>query len=239
MQRGDFIIEHDDLILITGATGFIGPRLLQSLLDRGFRNIRCLARFSSNVARLETIAGRHGKGARIAVVKGNLLSREDCAAATKDVALIFHLAAGGSDKSFPDAFLNSVVTTRNLLEAALQHKCLKRFVNIGSLAVYANTRNPRRRLLDEACPVEFIPSFGATPIVSQRSGRTNSWRNMAEDLSFHTSLSGQVLSTVLIKRASLPGWGSALLARFCIWVVRTPYRSHTLITARMPSYSLG
>ncbi len=159
MQRGDFIIEHDDLILITGATGFIGPRLLQSLLDRGFRNIRCLARFSSNVARLETIAGRHGKGARIAVVKGNLLSREDCAAATKDVALIFHLAAGGSDKSFPDAFLNSVVTTRNLLEAALQHKCLRRFVNIGSLAVYANTRNPRRRLLDEACPVEMHPEL--------------------------------------------------------------------------------
>jgi len=159
MQRGDFIIEHDDPILVTGATGFIGPRLVQSLLDRGFRNVRCLARFSSNVARLETIAGHHGKGARIAIVKGNLLSREDCAAATKDVALIFHLAAGGSEKSFPDAFLNSVVTTRNLLEAALQHKCLRRFVNIGSLAVYANTRNPRRRLLDEACPVEMHPEL--------------------------------------------------------------------------------
>ena len=158
MQHRDFIIQQDDPILITGATGFIGSRLLKTLLDRGFRNVRCFARFSSNLTQLETIASRHGKEPRIAVVKGNLLSREDCAAATKDVAVIFHLAAGGGDRSFPDAFLNSVVTTRNLLEAALRHKCLRRFVNIGSLAVYSNSRSSPR-LLDEACPVEVHPEL--------------------------------------------------------------------------------
>ena len=57
------------------------------------------------------------------LMKGNLLSSEDCAAATKDVAVIFHLAAGTGEKSFPDAFMNSVVTTRNLLEASLRHGC--------------------------------------------------------------------------------------------------------------------
>ena len=70
------------------------------------------------------------------MVKGNLLSREDCIAATKDVAVIFHLAAGTGEKSFPDAYMNSVVTTRNLLEASLRHQCLRRFVNISSFAVY-------------------------------------------------------------------------------------------------------
>jgi nucleoside-diphosphate-sugar epimerase len=93
------------------------------------------------------------------VFKGNLLSREDCANATRDVKVIFHLATGGSDKSFPDAFMNSVVTTRNLLEASLQHKSLKRFVNISSFAVYANTEKRRGRLLDEACPVEARPEL--------------------------------------------------------------------------------
>ena len=66
-------------------------------------------------------------------MKGNLLSSEDCAAATKDVAVIFHLAAGTGEKSFPDAFMNSVVTTRNLLEASLaawmpSSNCQRKFV---------------------------------------------------------------------------------------------------------------
>jgi nucleoside-diphosphate-sugar epimerase len=158
MERDTFIISPDDPILVTGATGFIGPRLVESLLDRGFRNVRCFARPSSEVARLEAVASRR-EWARIEVVKGNLLSREDCAAATKDVALIFHLAAGGSEKSFPDVFMNSVVTTRNLLEACLGHTCLRRFVNISSFTVYTNTQKPRWRLLDESCPVEKRPEF--------------------------------------------------------------------------------
>jgi nucleoside-diphosphate-sugar epimerase len=87
------------------------------------------------------------------------MSREDCATATKDVAVIFHLAAGSGEKSFPDAFANSVLTTRNLLEASLGHTCLRRFVNISSFAVYTNTQKPRWRLLDESCPVERHPEL--------------------------------------------------------------------------------
>src|SRR5213078_3420280 len=97
--------------------------------------------------------------ARIEVFKGNLLSPEDCAAATKDVAVIFHLAAGRGEKSFADSFMNSVVTTRNLLDAARIHGCLRRFVSISSFAVYSNTRKARRRLLDESCPVERQPEL--------------------------------------------------------------------------------
>src|SRR5438445_4589884 len=158
MERDDFIIGPDDSILITGATGFIGSRLVESLLDRGFRNLRCFARPSSEVARVEAIAGRRG-GARVEVIKGNLLSREDCVTATKDVAVIFHLAAGRGEKSFPEAFMNSVITTRNLLEASLRETCLRRFVNISSFAVYSNTQKPRWRLLDESCPVETRPEL--------------------------------------------------------------------------------
>jgi len=159
MERDAFIIGPDDPILITGAAGFIGSRLVESVLEHGFRHVVCFARPSSEMAKLETIAERYGAKARIVIFKGNLLSREDCIAATRDVAVIFHLAAGGSEKSFPDAFMNSVVTTRNLLEASLRHKCLRRFVNVSSLAVYSNMQKARRRLLDEASSVETHPEL--------------------------------------------------------------------------------
>jgi nucleoside-diphosphate-sugar epimerase len=154
MNRGEFIIGPDAPILITGATGFIGQRVVGGLLECGFRNLICFARPSSGVAGLESAAKRRYDGARITVVKGNLLSREDCEAASKDAALIFHLAAGTGEKSFPDAFMNSVVTTRNLLDASLQHARLRRFVLVSSFSVYTNCRKPHWRRLDESCPIE-------------------------------------------------------------------------------------
>jgi len=153
------IIGSDDLILVTGSTGFIGSRLVPILLDQGFRNLRCFVRPSSDVAKVEALLGYRRSGARVELVKGNLLSRDDCNAATKDVAVVYHLAAGTGEKSFPDAFMNSVITTRNLLEACLQQQCLRRFVSISSFSVYTNIQKPRRRLLDESCPIEQHPEL--------------------------------------------------------------------------------
>lgn len=142
------IAGFDDSILVTGANGFIGERLVIRLLELGFRRVRCLSRQAIDGNRFA------GHGARVEVVQGNLLSREDCAAAAQDAAVVFHLAAGRGEKSYPDAFLNSVVTTRNLLDATVAHGALRRFVNVSSFAVYSNVGNPRRRVLDESCPVE-------------------------------------------------------------------------------------
>jgi nucleoside-diphosphate-sugar epimerase len=162
-EHESFVIGQDDPILITGASGFIGSRLVETVLDLGFRNLFCFVRPSSKVAHLEAIANRRGNAAKIVIVRGNLQSRDDCIAATRDVAVIFHLARSRGEKSFPDAFMNSVVTTRNLLEASMRHKSLKRFVNVSSFAVYANTKKPHWRLLDETCPVETRPELRGDP----------------------------------------------------------------------------
>jgi nucleoside-diphosphate-sugar epimerase len=149
MKPDAFIIGSDDPILVTGATGFMGPALVDSLLRHGFRNVRALARPSSNVERLAAAAPRCGEQTRMEVIRGNLLSPADCRSAVQDVAVIFHLATGG-DKSYPDAFMNSVVTTRNLLEACRQQSSLRRFVNVSSFAVYTNAEGER---LDEESSV--------------------------------------------------------------------------------------
>jgi nucleoside-diphosphate-sugar epimerase len=45
------------------------------------------------------------------------------------------------------------------MEACLQHKCLKRIVNVSSFAVYTNTCKKQARVLDETCPVESRPEL--------------------------------------------------------------------------------
>jgi nucleoside-diphosphate-sugar epimerase len=148
------IIGAEDRVLVTGSTGFLGARVVASLVDHGFPNVRCFARPSSSLVRVEQAVPRRQGTDGIDVMRGDLLSREDCERATKDVAVIYHLAAGTGEKSFPEAFRNSVVATRNLLDAAVQQGCLRRFVNVSSFVVYANRDKARWRLLDESSPVE-------------------------------------------------------------------------------------
>jgi nucleoside-diphosphate-sugar epimerase len=157
VNNDSFIIGPDDPVLITGAGGFIGTRVVGRLLELGFRNIRCLLRPSSAVSKLEAPGTSRQQATRVEVVRGNLLSQQDCVRATRDVAVIVHLAAARGEKSFPDAYMNSVVTTRNLLQASLTNPSLRRFVNVSSFAVYSNTHKSRGRLLDESCPVEPRP----------------------------------------------------------------------------------
>ncbi len=149
----DNIIGPDDPVLVTGSTGFIGPYIVESLLRHGFRNIRAFARPSSDTTALDEVVNNHVEYARVEVIRGNLLSRQDCAAATRDVKVIIHLARG-SGKSFPDGFMNAVVTTRNLLDSTLLDKTLRRFVNVSSFAVYTNSQ---KRALDESAPIEEHP----------------------------------------------------------------------------------
>lgn len=93
MNEFDFIIDNNDPILITGSNGFIGSRVVKILSEYGFRNLRCLVRPSSNLRTLNDIVKRYDKS-MIEIIKGNLLSIDDCERITKDIKVIFHLAAG-------------------------------------------------------------------------------------------------------------------------------------------------
>ena len=160
MNTHEVTASHDNPILVTGSTGFIGPRVVGNLLDRGFLRIRCLARPTSNLGRLKHEIDSRGAADRVEILMRSLLSRDDCSEIGRGVPLIYHLAVAGT-KAFSDAFLNSVVTTRNLLDAAIEGKRLRRFVNVSSFAVYTNRGKPKWRLLDETCPVETHPGTRA------------------------------------------------------------------------------
>ena len=102
MDFADTIIDPDDAVLVTGATGFIGVRLVRRLIEMGYRNVRCLVRPSSNMVRLEELSRQHRTAVNI--MRGNLLSREDSVAATEGISVIYHLALGPEQSRLPMPF---------------------------------------------------------------------------------------------------------------------------------------
>jgi len=158
-SNSDVVVDLDAQILVTGGAGYVGKKLLHALQGQGFRNVRCLVRSSVSFEALDQSFNENGRWPHIKFVKGNLLSKQDCEVATRDVAVVYHLAAGTGTKSFADAYMNSVVTTRNLLDAVAAHGCLRRFVNVSSFAVYTNQGKPRPDVLDESCPTEDQVEF--------------------------------------------------------------------------------
>jgi nucleoside-diphosphate-sugar epimerase len=151
-----WIVGPEEAVLVTGAGGFIGARVVKTLLDYGFRRVRCFVRPSSRLEGLYQVQETH-RGSDLQIIEGNLLSRADCARALGNAAVIYHLAAG-VDKSYAGCFMNSVLTTRNLLDAVVARGGLKRFVNISSFAVYSNLDLPRGSVFDETVPLESKPS---------------------------------------------------------------------------------
>jgi len=151
LDRPQMLAGENDQILVTGANGFIGSWVVRTLLARGFTKIRCLAR-AANSPKLDRIRAEF-PASDVELVNGNLLSRDACAKAAKGAVVVYHLAAG-VEKTFPGCFLNSAVTTRNLLDALMISGTVKRFVNISSLAVYSNVQLRRGASLDETCPID-------------------------------------------------------------------------------------
>jgi len=154
--NSDYIISRNERILVTGSSGFIGVKVVEILLEYGFTKLRCLVRPTSQLERLEETLKQFDAGQDVEIVKGDLLSSDDCRSVAEGVSIVYHLAAG-FDKSFAGAFMASAIGTRNLIDAFLKVGKPRRFVNVSSFAVYSNLSLKRGALLDETCPLEDAP----------------------------------------------------------------------------------
>lgn len=132
---------NDLKILVTGASGFIGSRLLKQLIKINDKNnntinynfsIRCITRnkntFSS--AHLD----RQNESSKVEVVEGDLSNYEDCLKALKDVDIAYYLVHSmeGSSKNWKKFSEKEQKTAENFANAA--DKCgVKRIIYLGGL----------------------------------------------------------------------------------------------------------
>ncbi len=138
-------------ILVTGAAGFLGSRIVESLLAAGAEDVRIHCRDQAPRPLLDSLAARY-PDARIEVASANLLRRGTLDAMVAGVDCIVHAAAGMRGAA-ADMFANTVVGTRNLLEAA-GAASVRRIVLISSFSVYRTEPLARGAVHDESVEIE-------------------------------------------------------------------------------------
>jgi nucleoside-diphosphate-sugar epimerase len=152
----EYVVSTGDRIIVTGSSGFVGAKVVQTLIEYGFTNLGCFVRPLSRLEPLNKVLDRSSSWKDVELITGDLLSRDDCRKAAEGASVIYHLAAG-IEKSFAGAFMNSALATRNLIDAFLEFGQPRRFVSVSSFAVYSNLKLKRGAMLDETCPLEDAP----------------------------------------------------------------------------------
>jgi nucleoside-diphosphate-sugar epimerase len=142
-------------VLITGSTGFLGAALVERLLVRGEKDLRCFVRGGSDRSRLEALARRF-PDAGVELFVGSLASKEAAQKALEGVGVVYHLAASLLGAA-ADIFLNTVVASKHLLEAIGTSGWPIKVVLVSSFGVYGVADLPRNHVVDEGTPLEAHP----------------------------------------------------------------------------------
>ncbi|ADW70635.1 NAD-dependent epimerase/dehydratase family protein [Granulicella tundricola] len=129
------------MIFVTGASGFLGGRVVQTLCERG-EEVTILARKSSDLS--------HLAGLNYNTVQADLSDPTLLAEALKPATQIIHCAACSTDWAPQATYTAANVTgTQNLVAAALQAPRLERLLHISTTDVYGYPIIP----CDESHPI--------------------------------------------------------------------------------------
>jgi nucleoside-diphosphate-sugar epimerase len=149
--------------LVTGATGFVGRRLVDRLLAEGSQ-VRVLVR---NPGRLPS-----GARSRVEVVRGNLTDSAALAVAAAEVDIVLHLAAlATAFERDPDRYFRVNVQGLEMLLQAAEAVGVRRLVHVSSVAA----TTPRASCRTRGLPAEPTPyarsKMAGEALVRGRRGR--------------------------------------------------------------------
>lgn len=131
------------IVLVTGASGFIGSHLVEYLLDKGI-DVRAMTRYTSypHLGNLRFLSKE--KQEKIEWVRGDLKDPEFCQKAVAGCQYIFHLGAlisiPYSYQNPTDVVQTNILGTTHLLNAARKEMSLKRFIHTSTSEVYGTAQ---------------------------------------------------------------------------------------------------
>jgi len=130
-------------VLVTGATGFLGRRIVEVLFGHGWQ-VRALVRTPSKIGSLAHL------GAEIA--SGDLTNPASLKSAVSGIDYVVHAAADTSNTE-EGARKVTIGGTRNILELCALHP-VKKLVYVSSCSVYGVADREENQILDEDAPLE-------------------------------------------------------------------------------------
>lgn len=133
-------------VLVTGATGMLGSRLVSDLLIKGF-SVRALCRNSSRIEQFEKNVGFYADNARsylsqIEWIEADVLDYHAVLSAVDGVDYVFHCAAMVSFDSSEFTLMQdiNISGTANIVDACLE-KGVKRIFHVSSIAALGASEN--------------------------------------------------------------------------------------------------
>ena len=145
------------MVLVTGATGFIGSHLVE-LLDSYAIPYRCLVRRGSNTQHLPPPV----------LVYGDLATGEGVEAAAEGADCVIHLAGVTKALRREDYYTGNAVATRNLVRVLCGSNT--RFVHVSSLAAAGPSANGSP--LNEDAVAAPVSDYGRSKLEAEQAART-------------------------------------------------------------------
>jgi nucleoside-diphosphate-sugar epimerase len=141
------------MILVTGATGFIGSHLVERLVAMG-RPVRCLVRRPCSIPGAE-------------IVRGDLRGGEGLEAALRGVDCVIHLAGVTKVLRVAEYYAGNGTATANLVRAMEGHPA--RLVHVSSLAAVGPSSDGSP--VDEDAPPAPFTNYGKSKLDGERAAR--------------------------------------------------------------------
>lgn len=157
------MMKNNDVVLVTGADGFIGSHLVEMLVSQNYQ-VKALSQYNSfnNWGWLEDINCKD----KIEVLTGDIRDPHYCKHVTKNVDIIFHLAALiAIPYSYvaPDSYVDTNIKgTLNICQAAKENG-VKRVIHTSTSEVYGTARYVP---IDENHPLQPQSPYSATKIAA-------------------------------------------------------------------------
>lgn len=147
--------------LVTGADGFIGSHLVEMLNREGY-SVRALSQYNSfnNWGWLEDISCQND----VEIISGDIRDPHYCKRITKDIDVVFHLAALIAipySYEAPDSYVDTNIKgTLNICQAALENN-VSRVIHTSTSEVYGTARYVP---IDEQHPLQPQSPYSASKI---------------------------------------------------------------------------
>ena len=134
------------IVLVTGSTGFLGSRIVGTLMAHGFQ-VRAFVQKTSNINKLKSLD--------VEICVGDISDHASLKPAFEDIDYVVH-AAADTTGSVEGGRVNTIQGTKNVLELCKECK-IKKLVYISSCNVYGVTDYKKGHVVTEESSLERTP----------------------------------------------------------------------------------